>query len=318
MVLALLLGAASLWADSWGLGGDTFDTLTGNFLKFGLNHNRGTLGSSTLGILFDRTGTGTFAGAPNFLAGSPNQGGNHFDYFGAHTDQTNSGNPMMVGAQNGVYVDNFGLSLTSSSFVGGIYDYIWNGTMGAATTGGEVKIQRELTFNITKPYFDFFDTLYSDNAATGSIMGIHYGEGFNPNPDMPVTPDTVNSVFINVSSRNGAAAAGSRDMVQSLGSTGGGGNVGANPYVAALSGGVYPTNPQTIWNGGVPFNAGNGDMSINIADSSAAKNGKFTVGDTFRYEFAQGGTPEPATFVMLAFSMVPLAGAAVRRRRKRA
>lgn len=325
MALTVPFGVSAVWADAFGLGGDTFDTLVGTTLTIGLNHDRGTFGVGTdpgglsgslsVGLLVDWDGAGPNPAA-DFLAGSPN----HFDFFSMHTVQTGL---KVVKADAGVFTDDLGMSFNAlSDTTGPIYHYIWNGTP-IPVTGGTIDYTRELFWDSVNPFFTMKTTILNNTAPGGEdvMTDIHYGEGLDPNPDEPTTASTANFTIIGALSgtQNQVYGQGSIPFSQYLGLNGvkGTPSNGSNATVQS----THITDPKVLYLDAlganhVPF----GDGTLNMALTSADKNPQGAASDTIDYRFGQGEvpgtqTPELGTFLLLGLSMLPI-GVAIRRRRK--
>lgn len=156
-ILAALMAMAlsqSVMAQTATIGGSGMGILQNEWVKAGVNTNAGTLGSSgstSPGLLFDPTGTGTFNAAYDYLTpGSP------FDGFSLKVDSENKTNNNTGGV--GI-TKTSGLTLSNSDTT-----LSW---AGAATyAGNSWTVNNAYTLTPTKPYIDITSTIVAGGAAS--------------------------------------------------------------------------------------------------------------------------------------------------------
>ena len=156
-ILAALMAMAlsqSVMAQTATIGGSGMGILQNEWVKAGVNTNAGTLGSSgstSPGLLFDPTGTGTFNAGYDYLTpGSP------FDGFSLKVDSENKTNNNTGGV--GI-TKTSGLTLSNSDTT-----LSW---AGAATyAGNSWTVNNAYTLTPTKPYIDITSTIVAGGAAS--------------------------------------------------------------------------------------------------------------------------------------------------------
>jgi hypothetical protein len=316
------------WAD------DVFQNPTPGvgYIKVGIDTQTATLWSDQIagsgagtgtGVFFDANNTGTFI-KPDWLT---QDGATQFSFWSVRADEFNGGAPMINGWDN----------TTSGTAAAPKHDIAFtlqdqNGDFGTSfvrTWFGEMingdrilDITRKFTFNYTGKFFTWETTLNnnSDPNLASSLTDIHnvyYATGFDPGPGGASLPNTDNSYVVDGVSYRLAASFGF-PAFETMTMKGQG-----VPYMSTS----YIMNPVTLYNTGAPFGGPgpvNNDDNVALA-FKAGFNGTFdlaaqssgTVAVT--YSFDKGvNTPEVGTFALMGLSMLPMAGLALRRRRKSA
>jgi len=151
-IVALM--ASGALAQTASVTGTGMGLLQNDWVRAGVNTNTGTLGSggsTSPGLLFDPTGTGTFNAAYDYLTpGAP------FDGFSLKVDSVNKTNNNMgsvgITKTGGLTLSNSDTTLT------------WT---GAATYGtGSWSVSNAYTLGVGKPYIDITSTIVAGSAAS--------------------------------------------------------------------------------------------------------------------------------------------------------
>ena len=156
-ILAALMAMAlsqSVMAQTATISGTGMGVLQNEWVKAGVNTTTGTLGSSgstSPGLLFDPTGTGTFNPSYDYLTpGSP------FDGFSLKVDSVNKTNNNTGGV--GI-TKTSGLTLSNS-------DTTLSWTGAATYAGNSWTVNNAYTLTPTKPYIDITSTIVAGGAAS--------------------------------------------------------------------------------------------------------------------------------------------------------
>lgn len=152
-IVAVMM-SSGVMAQTASITGTGMGLLQNDWVKAGVNTNTGTLGSggsTSPGLLFDTTGTGTFNSRYDYLTpGSP------FDGFSLKVDSTNktNNNTGSVGiAKTG------GLTLSNSDTT-----LTWTGA--SAYGGNNWSVSNAYTLGVGKPYIDITSTIVAGGAAS--------------------------------------------------------------------------------------------------------------------------------------------------------
>ena len=152
-IVAVMM-SSGVMAQTASITGTGMGLLQNDWVKAGVNTNTGTLGSggsTSPGLLFDTTGTGTFNSRYDYLTpGSP------FDGFSLKVDSTNktNNNTGSVGiAKTG------GLTLSNSDTT-----LTWTGA--SAYSGNNWSVSNAYTLGVGKPYIDITSTIVAGGAAS--------------------------------------------------------------------------------------------------------------------------------------------------------
>ena len=185
-LLAVLLSTTAL-ADTASMNPDVtgMGILQNEWVKAGVNGNTGTLGSggsTSPGLLFDPTGTGTFNPSYDYLTpGSP------FDGFALKVDSENKTNNNTGGTQ--ITKDYF--SLTNSAE--GVHTLSWGGEANF-TTGGIWFIENHYTLMPNRPYIDI--TTQIENQSTVTASDVWFSKFIDPDSQgMPGDSSSTDNVL---------------------------------------------------------------------------------------------------------------------------
>jgi hypothetical protein len=316
---------------------DTSITYTGKYIQIGIDETTASLWNDTtsFGLQLDPTGTSSFAGKPDWLQPDATH---LYDFWSLSAAGFNGGSPYVMGWNGTTTLAAPGNGLKSITWNGiaenddaGIYTPYAAGvndlSLGniihlqwAATLtdpGGDLMgVVRDFNFNKTSTKFQFNTTIYDLGAST--LTGLYYGTGFDPGPGLPPDPDTTNIYSTTDGGHSYTTEATYGFPAYTFISMKG----QATPYIS----GAYKTDPATLYNGGVPYQTAFGDTDGNLAIGLLGGTGGALATDNastyaVTYTFDSGTifvTPELGTFGLLGASMLPMAGFAIRRRRRSA
>jgi hypothetical protein len=214
----------------YGIGNAADFTLTGQYLNVGVNDSGGLIGNG-VGIQFDPTGTGHFAGAPDFITpGTP------LEFYSIGINNTNLGS---AGYNDG---NTFGVTTINTTS---------GSTVSTLSYGYVGLIQRTYFDQASKSIHFSVDLLNMTGVALNNVV---YARGLDPDQNYPTTFSTNNSIGT-IGGKAVVTAVGPYNglTIQIQDVTGGG--------VASVSSG-WERNPYVLLLGG---NAGNGDNTINMA-----------------------------------------------------
>ncbi len=177
--VAALVSAGAM-AQTASINGTTsMGLLQNDWVKAGVNANTGTLGSSgstSPGLLFDPSGTGTFNSAYDYLTpGAP------FDGFSLKVDSTNKTNNNMGTEQ----ITGQGLTLSNSNTT-----LTWTGSSAYGT--GTWSVTNAYTLGVGKPYIDITSTI----VAGGSASNVYFAKFIDPDSQgMPGDSSSTDNVL---------------------------------------------------------------------------------------------------------------------------
>ena len=329
VVVAMALGAAVASAD-------TSITYTGSYIKIGLDETTASLWNDTtsFGLQLDPTGTSSFAGKPDWLQPDTTH---LYDFWSLSAAGFNGNSPYVMGG-NGTTTLAAGNGLAPISWNGiseddaaninadlpGFADLTniltpykihleWAATLTGAG-GAEMGVVRDLVFNEHNKIFQFNTTIYDLGSTT--LTGLYYGTGFDPGPGLPPDPNTTNVYSTSDGGHSYTTEATYGFPAYTFISMTG----QATPYIAD----AYVTDPSTLYHNGTPYQTAFGDTDGNLAigllggtAGALSTNNSSTYAVT--YTFDSGKiivSPELGTFALLGISMLPMAGFAIRRRRR--
>jgi outer membrane autotransporter protein len=248
-------------------------TLTGDYIKIGTN-DVGTIGSgnsTSPGILYDNTGTGTFNTAYDYLTpGTP------FEGFAVRA--TAGGTTYNVTSNNSGLAMTSGLTGTLTDISSGAYKGVqWTGSYTPAASAKLFDIVNTVGFNSNEKRITITTTITAGSQGLTNLYFARYTD-----PDARATAG--DSSATNNFRGSGAVAATNLVYAEALAS-----KYVIGLYSAAASGvntGIggccWPTDP-TFYYGGA--NAGNGDNSIGIAFLAPTVNADGSVTYTYYYIF---------------------------------
>lgn len=182
-IIASLVAAmvsASVYAQTATISGTGMGVLQNEWVKAGVNTNTGTLGSggsTSPGLLFDPTGTGTFNPSYDYLTpGAP------FDGFSLKVDSVNKTNNNMGSA--GI-AKTSGLTLSNSDTT-----LTW---AGASAFGANTwSVTNAYTLTPTKPYIDITSTI----VAGGAASNVYFAKFIDPDSQgMPGDSSSTDNVL---------------------------------------------------------------------------------------------------------------------------
>jgi hypothetical protein len=314
VIATLTLVTVGAWADN---------VYTGNWIKVGIDDATATLwandiGAAGTGVFFDGSDTSNFVGKTDWL--TPD-GATQFSFWAVKSDQfgtmvngwDNSQAPTAPGLSSFAWtISNAPTALETATHI----DRIWVANLTSGLF--KMNVTREFVFDTAAKTFKWTTTLDNPNeAGIGlDLTNVYYSTGFDPGPGLPGTPNTDNSQ-VAIGSSNKMTASFGFPAFESISLFGHG-----TPYMST----AYTTNPLTLYNGGVPLGGGSNDDNIALGFQGGTSDTPFTTlagGDgsilTVTYTFDKGvATPEVGTFALMGLSMLPMAGLALRRRRKSA
>ncbi len=175
------LMSASIWAQTATINGTTgMGVLQNDWVKAGVNTNTGTLGSggsTSPGLLFDPSGTGTFNASYDYLTpGAP------FDGFSLKVDGVNKTNNNMGSA--GI-AKTGGLTLSNSNTT-----LTWTGA--SAYGGNNWTVSNAYTLGVGKPYIDITSTI----VAGGAASNVYFAKFIDPDSQgMPGDSSSTDNVL---------------------------------------------------------------------------------------------------------------------------
>jgi hypothetical protein len=273
-----LFGAQSAMADV---------TVSGDYLKFGVGDNGSLIDFATFtGLQFDPTGTGNFAGAPDFLTpGSP------FAFFS-------------VGVNNSYQVAGGGGSNNPFSSVTGTLSN--SGTTYVITSAGTysgLNISQIITFDLNSSVIH--TEVLLTNRSGHALNNVVYGAGLDPDQDATCcTFSTMNTI----NGQGMGAEVMATGMYTGLSIT----MTNTSGWAAVASVSNWETNPYSL--SGPPVNYGDGDYTIGLGYKfgTVANNAQIAIG--YDYTIA-GQVPEPGTYAMLLAGLGAV-GVIARRRKQ--
>ena len=250
-------------------------TLTGNYLNVGVNNSGALINSGvTLGIQFDPTGTGNFAGAPDFITpGSP------FEFYSVGVNGTFQGTAVYGSNPFGAVTFQTGSGATQASST-------------FALLGGSVIMTQTTYFNVNSKSINFSVDFINNTAAP---ITVQYARGLDPDQDAQTYGifDTNNSLTAHTVTAVGPVS-GLSIQIQDL----------LNPAVGAGVPSVnnWTTDPYALLLGG---NLGNGDNAISMAWNFTIPAGNSAEVD-FRYNVS--AVPLPPALLLFAPGLLGLIG----------
>jgi hypothetical protein len=284
-------------------------TLVGNFVKTAVN-DRGTLGSggtTSPGLLYDKTGTQNFGVNDYLTPGTP------WDVFAVKTTQTgikanNNADPWWQ-TYNDIAPSSGPTDLSS----GTTNKATWSGTYG-----NYFNIQNTYTFGMNDQRIDVKTTI----TALSDLTGVQFARAIDPDPDV----NTFGSYFTINGRGDAGAGLADANWVHSVGpSTGlplGLYTTSSVTHNTGVSGGYWSNDPAFYLSG---QNDGNGDYAIGLGfDIGSLMAGKTISLD---YSYVMGGSlgtvdlpPGPSTVPLpaalpLMLSGLGVLGLAARRRK---
>ena len=275
-----LFGAQSAMADV---------TVSGDYLKFGVGDNGSLIDFATFtGLQFDPTGTGNFAGKPDFLTpGIP------FAFFS-------------LGVNNSYLVAGGGGSNNPFSSVTGTLNNA--GTTYVITSAGTysgLNISQILTFDRNSSVIH--TEVLLTNRSGHTLNNVVYGAGLDPDQDVAMFGNYSTINVINDQGMNAEVMATGPNSGLSITMT----NTSGWSAVASVSN--WDSNPYNL--SGAVVNYGNGDYTIGLGYKfgNVANNQQVAIG--YDYTIA-GPVPEPGTYAMLLAGLGAVG--AIARRRKQA
>jgi hypothetical protein len=293
VVATLALGAAGAWAD----------LLTGNFITLDVDAASGVIKH----MYYDSAGGGSTA--KDWL--KPGLDG-AFSFFSIYnsTAGVNTGAATWLDPDGVTIHNGIGFAAGTQGLLGSTWDYKWDAVSNGIT------VLNELTFNQGATGFTLATTI--SNTTQSAALSGNFALGFDPNVDMPGTDTTSNSygIFPTSNPWNG-----SPNFVHAQGPT-------SLLYMTLGSGGLpvlmptYGTDASVLYGLGTGT-AGTNDDNIALADEfhNIARGGDGNIRIT-HFDFGPnetpGATPELGTFALMGLSMLPMAGLALRRRRRSA
>lgn len=268
--------------------------LSNGYVRAGVS-DYGTLGSNSNaspGILFDKTGTGSY-GINDFLTpGTPFEG-----FYVTTASGTGDGGSNNSGGSSFGFTSPTSLSTTSATWSGsnGVFSIVNNYNL--TTLGGQSVIAIET---------------FLTNITTAAINGVNFLRTLDPDPDVNAFGSyaTDNTVLSDNQAGATGTASGQSIFIYSFDSI---------LHKAGVSDASWSTNPLDYLSG---LNGGNGDKAIgiafNIGDIAAGQSIKLTYGYSLgatKEDAIVGHVPEPASLALIGLGAMGLFTA---RRRKTA
>jgi len=217
---------------------------SGDYLKVGVNDAGGLMDNSlTVGIQFDRLGTGTYGAADFLLPGNP------FEFYsiGVSPAWDNAG-------FDGAAVLSNPFTATTVDISSGT-DFLALTYTGTFTLGGaSLSYIQQVYFAKNSPIINFsVDILNQGN----SPVAVAYARGLDPDQDVNINGTFATNNTIAGNTVTGMSSTGTGLFISIVDLTGSG-----VPGIAGPWGGAWDTNPFNLLLGP---NLGNGDYSINMA-----------------------------------------------------
>jgi len=264
-------------------------TVSGAFLKFGVGDNGSLIDFGTFtGIQFDPTGTGNFAGKPDFITpGIP------FSYFSLGV--------------NGTWDTAGGYSPSYNPFTSTTGTFNGAGTTFVITSNGNyqgLKLSQVISFDLNSNIIH--TNVVLTNVSGGTLANVVYGTGLDPDQDA-----TGYGVYSTINSIGGQGVGAS---VSALGA-----NSGLQITMSNTSGWVDTTASVNNWQTDPYFltagvtNVGDGDNAIALGYKFGDMHSGQQISIGYDYTIT-AAVPEPETYAMLLVGL-GVAGFLARRRK---